>query len=261
VAEGTGVTVTPKIQFTAEGVETKKVMGSPNVKLDLAALKMTFGGEIKGQIDILEIAVTLLSGGAAKVLKKAKEKAERIGDGLNSSLGGENTKLNCDLVAMLEFGGSFDLIIDYGSAGEVILQWDGKKIISGSEYEKEIKQEIKFFASATISFVVEAEVILLEAEAGINGVLNTAWNFQFKQKEEDGVVNEYKRYFFEGLKLKGGIYYGVSMKTNNKRSESDNKYEETERETSQALVEKEYDLLEPTVKEVTDDIPAWIKTS
>jgi hypothetical protein len=261
IAEGTGVTVTPKVEFTAEGVETKKVMGSPNVKLDLAALKVTLGGEIKGQIDILEIAVTLLSGGAAKVLKKAKEKAERIGDGLNSSLGGENTKLNSELVAMLEFGGSLDFITDYGSAGEVILQWDGKKVINGSAYEKEFKQEIKFFASAKISFVVEAEVIMLEAEAGINGVLNTAWNFQFKQKEEDGVVNEYKRYFFEGLKLKGGVYFGVKVSGSDATSEDDEVFNESESSVDQTVIEKEIDLLEPTVKEVTDDIPIWIKTS
>jgi hypothetical protein len=74
-------------------------------------------------------------------------------------------------------------------------------------------------------------------------------------------VNEYKCYFFEGFKLKEGIYYGVSLTTNNKRSESDSEFEETEIESSQKLVEKEYNLLEPTVKEVTDDIPAWIKNS
>ncbi|MDO6469189.1 hypothetical protein Q4498_13830 [Neptunomonas phycophila] len=261
IAEGTGVTVTPTLQFTAEGVETKKVSGSPNVKLDLAALKVSLGGEIKGQIDILEIAITLLSGGAARVLQKAKEKAESVGDKLNSSYGDETKKFNSELVAMLDFGGSLNFITDYGSAGEVELQWDGNKVFKSSSYEKETKQEIKFSASAKITFVVQAEVVILEAEAGINGVLNTAWNIQYKQKKENGELVEYKRYFFEGLKLKGGIYYGVTLTTDDKHSEADLEFKKTKRESSQTLVEKEYDLLEPTVKEVTDDIPMWIKTS
>ena len=261
IAEGTGVTVTPTLQFTAEGVETKKVLGSPNVKLDLAALKVSLGGEIKGQIDILEVAITLLSGGAARVLQKAKEKAESVGDKLNSSYGDETKKFNSELVAMLDFGGSLNFITDYGSAGAVELQWDGNKVFKSSSYEKETKQEIKFSASAKITFVVQAEVVILEAEAGINGVLNTAWNIQYKQKKENGELVEYKRYFFEGLKLKGGIYYGVTLKRKNGDDETHSKYEETESESSQTLVEKEYDLLEPTVKEVTDDIPMWIKTS
>ena len=75
---------------------------------------------------------------------------------------------------MLDFGGSLNFITDYGSAGEVELQWDGNKVFKSSSYEKETKQEIKFSASAKITFVVQAEVVILEAEAGINGVLNTS---------------------------------------------------------------------------------------
>ena len=261
IAEGTGVTVTPTLQFTAEGVETKKVSGSPNVKLDLAALKVSLGGEIKGQIDILEIAITLLSGGAARVLQKAKEKAESVGDKLNSSYGDETKKFNSELVAMLDFGGSLNFITDYGSAGEVELQWDGNKVFKSSSYEKETKQEIKFSASAKITFVVQAEVVILEAEAGINGVLNTAWNIQYKQKKENGELVEYKRYFFEGLKLKGGIYYSVKVVQSDASSEDDITFNEFESTTDQTVIEKEIDLLEPTVKEVTDDIPNWIKTN
>jgi hypothetical protein len=61
--------------------------------------------------------------------------------------------------------------------------------------------------------------------------------------------------------LKGGVYFGVKISGSDATSKDDEVFNESESSVDQTIIEKEIDLLEPTFKEVTDDIPRWIKTS
>jgi hypothetical protein len=253
-----GVTIKPYLGMSTAGLELKKVGDQPDLLLEMGNVAISFGVSAMGTLNLVDLVLKLVTGGSSTILLKIKEKidqAQEAAERVENYIPGE-----FKLVAELTFSAEASYGTETGPAMKVKLLSDGKKEVEGLTYERENKIEIRFAATAEITLRIKAEVYILEAALGVYGSLNTGWNFQFKSTFENGVKEDYKRYFFEGIKLKAGICFEVGAKDQNQGRGRDRDIgTNVEGNAKTGLVETEAYLMKPTVNEVTDNIPAWIK--
>lgn len=246
--------ISPKLSAVFSGVELKKVTGKPDICLEAGAFKMGYGLTIDGTLDLLYLVILALvkSKKIADVIQQAREELE--------NREGNSAALKADLI----FKGTGERYHETGASFRVDLLSDGSKKISSNAFKEEIKSEIKITANLEAVIKARGKVVIVEAALSMKGSLNTAWVWQFKSSKNDttGESEKYRRFIFEGLKLKATYAYTVSSSTTVRGPKnSDNGYadigSEVEQKLETDLITKEWVLLEPTVKRIEDDMPAW----
>jgi hypothetical protein len=249
------VEIKPYLGMSTTGLELKKVGGKPDLLLEMGNVVLSSGVSVKGTLNLVDLVLKLVSGGSSTIMLKIKDKiakAQKASETLE-----KYSPAEFQFIAELTLDAQSGFSTETGPAAKAFLLSDGSKKVEGLTYERENKIEVRFAATAEVTLRVRAEVYILEAALGVYGSLNTGWNYQWKTTFENGGNQKYKRYFFEGLKLKAGIAFEISGKDYDNTGDGiDN---QSQSDAKSGLAETEAYLMKPTVDEVTDNIPAWIK--
>ena len=196
-----GVTLSKSLKFEPMGLKLVAKPSSPDLQLKLGGLDTTLAMGVQGKIDFIDAAAgILLTPAGARAVQEARARMGDKGNKVNAYVKADVT-LSCD--GELKHKVKSGLNITIAADGDMSGAFDGAEVEFGGS--------LKIKGEAIIAIHVEAEVWIVNAEAGANGSLHTGWAWEMRMSPKKTSQRQ-KRYYFEGLKANAEAYAKVIIK-------------------------------------------------
>ncbi len=275
-----GVTLSKSLKFEPMGLKLVAKPSSPDLQLKLGGLDTTLAMGVQGKIDFIDAAAgILLTPAGARAVQEARARMGDKGNKVNAYVKADVT-LSCD--GELKHKIKSGLNITIAADGDMSGAFDGVKVEFGGS--------LKIKGEAIIAIHVEAEVWIVNAEAGANGSLHTGWVWEMRMSRKKPSQRQ-KRYYFEGLKANAEAY--ARLKGKGTQGGGDGRKSRTSVVHTAASLDATlkgdiqvadimdniaasrraarqmagfaapnskgdwYEILRPTVPKVTDELPKW----
>ncbi|MCF6445887.1 hypothetical protein [Nereida sp. MMG025] len=274
-----GVSFEMGLAFEAVGLKLQAKKNTPDLEVMIGKLITTVTLTLSGKLDFIDLAAqVLLSPAGAKLVQEARA---HMADDANAVRG--------ELRAEVEVSATGELKHEIASSLQHTIVFNGDAAPEPAALTSNFGGKLRIHGDAKILLHVEAEVWIVDVEAGAAGILNTGWTWQMKTEEieetaADGTKKSKrqrkKRYYFEGLIASARAYARIGASTSVKRKPPSQRTAPAQGTHSSRSVEMsqtgpqaavgsnkwndpnspqgvKYELIKPTVPKVTDNIPDW----
>ncbi|MFN3882530.1 MAG: hypothetical protein ACK4L8_14000 [Nitrincola lacisaponensis] len=279
------ITLYKTLKVKVSALELKRQSGTPNLELAFGTgssegITTSLSIGVKGKIDLVDLLVRVVAR-SGRVAREIQELRFRTANGETVSGGVE---MNLTLAAEGEVEHNVSTQV---KTITVTTQEDLEEQLN--QLQHQFTGRLSIVGEAEIKVHLEARYLLVSARAGINGSLHTSWTWEVQNTHNQ----RQKRFYFEGLRLSVDAYAEVIYEVDpsppdEAESDGGGRYSRSRnvavkvpiysiderisqsREAVKAMRARHeeqtstnnesgntYEILEPTVTQVTADQPAW----